>query len=159
MPPSPEAIPNKVVLGRIFDKLETLQLDGAVNKENLGHVKDRMEHLDERTGALEVKVNDIASTVRSHTPLFEAAADVAARLGTLERNCAARSAYPIRVEALERKLENVQVIQAADAAANAAEKSASDQWLDRLWPMAKMILWVVFAIALFNAKAFLHLNP
>ena len=38
MPPSPEAIPNKVVLGRIFDKLETLQLDGAVNKENLGHV-------------------------------------------------------------------------------------------------------------------------
>jgi hypothetical protein len=159
MPPDGQDQPGKAVLGRIFDKLEVLQLDGAVNKENLRQIKEQVKDLGGRTQFVESKVTEVAATVKSHTPLFETAADVGMRLGVLERNCAGRAGYPLRVEALERKLETIQVAQAAGAAADAAERSASDQWLDRIWPLAKAVLWVVFAIALYNAKAFLHLGP
>jgi hypothetical protein len=53
----------------------------------------------------------------------------------------------------------MQVTQAANSAAIGAAKTASDQWLDRLWPLVKAVLYVVFAVALYNAKAFLHIGP
>jgi hypothetical protein len=60
---------------------------------------------------------------------------------------------------VENAVSGMQVTQAANSAAIGASKIASDQWLDRLWPLVKAVLYVVFAVALYNAKAFLHIGP
>ena len=64
-PPDGQDQPGKAVLSRIFDKLETLQLDGAVNKENLRQIKEQVKDLGGRTqGVGEKTGNDPSRTSR-----------------------------------------------------------------------------------------------
>lgn len=158
-PPDGQDLFDQPVLQRIFTRLEDLRVDGAVNKENLKQIRNHLERIDGRTATVESKVVELAATVQSHTPLFKAAALAGERLLSIERTCASRSTYPARVDAVEKAVSGMQVTQAANSAAIAAAKTASDQWIDRLWPLVKTVLYVVFAVALYNAKAFLHIGP
>jgi hypothetical protein len=158
-PPDGQDLFDMPVLQRIFTRLEDLRVDGAVNKENLKQIRDHLERINGRTATVESKVVELAATVQSHAPLFAAAADAGERLLNIEQTCASRSAYPARVDAVEKAVSGMQVTQAANSAAIGAAKTASDQWLDRLWPLVKAVLYVVFAVALYNAKAFLHIGP
>ena len=138
------------VLVRIFGKLEALMVDGATNTANLKSIKEQMEGLGDRTRNVEANIASVAATVQSHSPFFQQIGDVDKRLADIEHTCAARSAFPPRVEALEKKVEALKVAQAAGA----SERTTDQKWWDRMWPLLKVVLYIIGGIALYNAKAF-----
>jgi hypothetical protein len=155
----PDEHPTESAVARIFGKLDglaagqaELKIEISLSGKDVTFIKETVNRMERRAEDTEKRLSDVISTVRGRAHFFNELGDMGSRLKAIEANCSARSVYPKRVETLEDAMEQISL----QLAGGAGEHRSNETWLNRLWPLIKIVFYVIGALVIYNAKAFLN---